>query len=514
MSGQNNKNFSFKSDTAILIYISFVYAVIHLVFINQYNYFRDELYYIACGNHLAFGYVDQPPFVAIIAFFSTRLFGDSLSAIRIFSILAGAVTVFVTGMITKEIGGSRFAQILAALMVTIAPVYLFLFHILSMNSFDIMFWAISFHILVIIVKSGNSKLWVWFGVVIGAGLQNKISIAFLIIGLGAGLILTTNRKYLKDKFFWLGALAAFIIFLPYLIWQISNGFPTIEFMRNASNLKNLPLSPVQFISGQLLDMHPVSFLFSLFGLYFLFFTQTGKPYRIFGWMYLVIFLFLMFTKAKVYYLSPANPIMFVFGAIAVERFIVRFNQKWLKPAVITILIGLGTVTAPLALPILPIEGFINYSITLGITPDAGEINRIGVLPQHFADMFGWENMAEQVAKVYISLTPEEQKKCGIFAHNYGEAGAIDFYGMKYGLPNAICRHNSYWHWGYDTSRTEIMIVIGGNIEDHMQTYRDVKTSGIIVNEYSMPYENNLPIYICRDLKIDFKEVWKRVRLYI
>ncbi len=514
MNNQNNKKFAFTSDTALLIFLSVIYVIIHLIFVNQYNYFRDELYYIACGNHLAFGYVDHPPFVAFIAFITTRLLGDSLLAIRLFSVLAGAVTVFVTGIITKEIGGMRFAQVLSAIMIIIAPVYLFMFHYLSMNSFDIMFWAFAFYILVKIIKGGNSKLWLWFGITVGIGIENKISVAFLLMGLAAGLIQTPNRKYLKDKFFQLGSLIALIIFLPYIIWQFIYGFPTLEFMHNASTIKNTPLSPIQFIMGQMLDMHPVSFLFSLCAVYFLFFTKAGKPYRIFGWMYLVIFLFLMFTKAKVYYLSPAYPIMFVFGALAIENFIVRFNQKWLKPVIIVILIAAGAVTAPLALPCLPVENFIKYSNTLGITADAGENSRIGALPQHFADMFGWENMTEQVAKVYNTLSSEEQKHCSIYTRNYGEAGAIDFYGKKYGLSNAICGHNSYWQWGYDSTRTEILIVIGGDTRDHLQTFNDVKTAGVIINEYAMPYESDLPIYICRGLKVDFKEVWIVLRFYI
>jgi hypothetical protein len=511
---QTKNKLSFTSETAILIYFSVTYAIIHLIFINQYNYFRDELYYIACGNHLSFGYVDQPPFVALIAFIMTRLFGESLFAIRILSILAGALTVFMTGKITKQLGGLLFAQILSALMVMFTPVYLFLFHILSMNSFDILFWAVSLFILAKIVTTENSKYWLWFGLSVGIGFENKISILFLLFGLAFGLILTRNRKYLKDKYLWLGSFIALIISLPYLIWELTNGFPTIEFMQNASNLKNAPLSPLQFLGGQLLDMHPVSFLFSLFALYYLFFTKSGRQFRIFGWMYLAIFIFLVLTRAKVYYMSPAYPVVFVFGAIAIENFANRFNQRWIKPASAVLLVLLGAVTAPLALPCLPVEEYINYSRTLGITPDAGERNTIGILPQHFADMFGWKNMAEQVAKVYNSLTPEERQECGIYGRNYGEAGAVDFFGKKLGLPKAISGHNSYWHWGYDSTRTELMIVIGGRKEDHEQTYSSVQQMGIITNQYAMPYENNLPIYLCKGLIVNFNDVMQKVRFYI
>lgn len=510
----NQSNNNQNPGKALLITLSVIYVLVHLIFINQYDYFRDELYYIACGNHLAFGYVDQPPFVALIAFISTRLFGESLFAIRIFSVLAGGMTVFVTGKITKQLGGSLFAQALSGLMVMFAPVYLFMFHILSMNSFDILFWALAIFVLVKIITTGNSKHWLWFGVVIGIGFENKISILFLLFGLAVGLILTPNRKYLKDKYFWYGAAIAFLISLPYLIWEIVISFPTLEFMRNASSFKNASISPLNFLKEQMLDMHPISLLISLGGLYFLFFTKSGKQFRMFGWMYLAIFIFLMSTRSKVYYISPVYPLLFSFGAIAIESFVRRFNQKWIRPVSVTLLILLGAVTAPMALPCLPVEDFISYSRTLGITPEVGEKNKPGILPQYYADMFGWENMAKQVAKVYNSLSPEAQRRCSIFTINYGEAAAIDFFGKKFGLPNAICGHNSYWHWGYDTTRTQFMIIIGGDEENHMKTFREVYIAGMITSKYAMPYENNIPIYLCTGLKVDLKEVWQRVRFYI
>ncbi|MCG6958963.1 glycosyltransferase family 39 protein, partial [bacterium BMS3Abin03] len=344
----NQSNNNQNPGKALLITLSVIYVLVHLIFINQYDYFRDELYYIACGNHLAFGYVDQPPFVALIAFISTRLFGESLFAIRIFSVLAGGMTVFVTGKITKQLGGSLFAQALSGLMVMFAPVYLFMFHILSMNSFDILFWALAIFVLVKIITTGNSKHWLWFGVVIGIGFENKISILFLLFGLAVGLILTPNRKYLKDKYFWYGAAIAFLISLPYLIWEIVISFPTLEFMRNASSFKNASISPLNFLKEQMLDMHPISLLISLGGLYFLFFTKSGKQFRMFGWMYLAIFIFLMSTRSKVYYISPVYPLLFSFGAIAIESFVRRFNQKWIRPVSVTLLILLGAVTAPMA----------------------------------------------------------------------------------------------------------------------------------------------------------------------
>lgn len=513
MSESKNK-FQLISDNSVLISLSVIYVIIHLIFINQYNYFRDELYYIACGNHLSFGYVDQPPFVAIVAFISTKLLGESMFAIRILSVIAGGLTVFITGKMTKQLGGSLFTQSLSSLMVIVAPVYLFLFHILSMNSFDLMFWTISLYIIVKIITTEDSKLWLWFGLSVGIGFENKISILFLLFGLAFGLILTPNRKYLMDKNFWFGAIIAFLISLPYLIWEIVNNFPTIEFMRNASTYKNAPLSLIDFLKEQVLYMNAVSFILMLVALYYLFFVKESKKYRIFGWMYIAIFLFLVSTRSKAYYLAPVFPIMFSFGALSLERFA---QGKWvskLKYATFILLLVLGIISAPLTLPVLPVESLVNYINAIGLAPSAGENSKQGALPQYFADMFGWENMAAEVAKVYSSLPPEEQKKCSIYARNYGEAGAVDFYGKKYNLPKAISGHNSYWHWGFDTTRTAILIVIGGRKEDHEKTYSDVRQAGFITDLYAMPYETNLPIYICRGLKVNFKDVWDKVRLYI
>lgn len=511
---QKLKKRSFTSETSVLFSLSIIYIIIHIIFINQYNYFRDELYYIACGNHLSFGYVDQPPLVAIIAFITTRILGESLLAIRIFSVIAGGLTVFITGTMTKQLGGSIFAQSLSSLMVMIAPVYLFLFHILSMNSFDLLFWTISLYILVKIITTENPKLWLWFGVSVGFGFENKISILFLLFGLAIGLILTPNRKYLKDKNFWFGAIIAFLISLPYLIWEIVNKFPTIEFMSNASTFKNAPLSPIDFLKEQILEMNAVSFILMILALIYLFFVKESKQFRIFGWIYLAIFIFLISTRSKVYYLAPVFPLVFSFGALSLERTLQGKLLGKIKYVFLILLLVSGIISAPLALPVLPVESLVNYINTIGLAPSAGENSKQGVLPQYFADMFGWENMANEVSKVYYTLTPEEQKKCSIYGKNYGEAGAIDFFGKRLGLPNAISGHNSYWHWGFDSTRNEILIVIGGKKEDHEKTFSDVKHAAIISDKYAMPNESNLPIYICRGLKVNFNDVWKKVRLYI
>ncbi|MBL7128938.1 MAG: glycosyltransferase family 39 protein [Ignavibacteria bacterium] len=513
MDNPNYQKTFWKSDIAITSYLSLLYIILHIIFINQYGYFRDEFYYVACGEHLDFGYVDHPPLIAIIALVSRSLFGDSLLAIRILSVVAGGITVFLTALIVREIGGKLFSQIVASLAVIVAPVFLVIYHILSMNSFDILLWTIAAYILIKIIKSDNSKLWLYFGIVIGIGLQNKHSIIFLCFGLALGLLLTPNRKYLKDKWFWMGTLIAVLIFLPNLIWHIAHDFPTIEFGKNAALNKNMPLSPIEFFLQQILQALPIPFLLIILGLIFVFFTKAGKPYRLFGWVYLTIFILFVSTRAKVYYLSPIYPTMFAIGSFALGHFINSKKINWLKPIVIVLLIS-GFMLTPLALPVLPPETFIKYSKTLGLSPSVGERHEMGALPQHYADMFGWEDLARTVSEVYETLSPDEKKKTVVFGRNYGEAGAIDFFREKYSLPKAISGHNNYWLWGYGGDSIDIMIFIGGaDKQSKLEYFNYVEEAAVHTNEYVMPYENNLIIYLCKGFKTLLKDEWGEMRHY-
>ena len=316
--------------TALLL-ISLFSLVVHLIFIKSYGYFRDEFYYLACGEHLSFGYVDQPPFIALVAFLSSNILGKSLFAIRLIPVITGALTVFMAGIIAGELGGKRFSQMLAALAVMVSPTFMYISGYLSMNVFDHFFWTMAAFLLIKIIKTGETKYWLWLGIVLGLGLQNKISILFLGLGLFVGFLLTKNRWYFLSWKLWLAAVIAGLIFLPHILWQISNGWPTLEFMHNASQYKNLPLSPLQFIGGQFLDIHPLSFPILLLGLVFFLFVRSGKEFRMFGWMYLAVFIVLVFQRSKTYYISPVYPLMLVGGAVFLGELIARIKWNWLKP---------------------------------------------------------------------------------------------------------------------------------------------------------------------------------------
>ncbi|MEW5902186.1 MAG: glycosyltransferase family 39 protein, partial [Acidobacteriota bacterium] len=277
-------------ETAIIIYLALLKLGFNVLFHGQYGYFRDELYYIACSDHLAWGYVDQPPLSIFILAATRRLLGDSLHAIRFSAALAGAAVVFLAGLMARKLGGGKYAQFLAALAAAVSPVILANgARYFSMNAFDLLFWALAMYLVILIVKDDRPRLWLAFGAVVGLGLLNKYSVLFLGLGLVAGLLLTVRRKHLLNKWFWLGGLIALLIFLPHLIWEIQHDFPSLEFMRRASAEKNVEMTLGGFLVGQFMHVGFIQYMICLLGLSYFFFDREGKKYRFLGWTYVAIF---------------------------------------------------------------------------------------------------------------------------------------------------------------------------------------------------------------------------------
>ncbi len=502
------------SSTTLLLALALFKLLLHFFTNGQYGYFRDEFYYMACGQHLDWGYVDHPPLIAFITAFTRWILGDSLFALRFFPALSGAILVFLTGLFVRELGGDLYAQALAALAVIIAPVYLLTHTLLTMNAFEPLFWTLAAYLLLLSIKKDNPRYWIGIGLVVGIGLMNKHSMAFFVLALVAALLLTPRRKVLLSKWPWLAGILALIIFLPNLLWQFKNDFATLEFLRNAEMQKNLPVSPLEFLKQQILLLHPLLFPLWLLGLYYYLFSREGRPYRPLGWGYSLLFLLFIGMRAKAYYLAPAYPILFASGAVAVENFLRAVNWGQLRPAVITLVLAGGIALAPMGLPVLPVEAYIKYAEFLGAAPPRMERSKLGKLPQVYADMFGWEHMVTEVARVYNNLSPEEKAKAAIFSSNYGEAGAIEFFGARYGLPKAISGHNSYWLWGPRREDIEIVITVGERLEDVKESFHDVQLAAIIVSDYVMPYENNLPVCIGRGMKRSLKEIWRAAKKFI
>ncbi len=493
---------------------------IQLTFHGNYGYFRDELYYVACSNHLAFGYVDQPPLSIAILALSRRILGDSLHALRFLPALAGAGVVILAALMARRLGGGRYAQGMAALSAAASHVLIGAGRYFSMNAFDVFFWALAGYIAVRILSGDSPRLWIAFGVVAGLGLLNKYSVGFLCAGLTAGLLLTPQRKHLATKWFWLGAFLAFVLFLPHVLWETRYGFPTLEFMRNASQRKNAPITLFEFGMGQLRDMNFFTAPIWLLGICYFFFHPLGKRLRPLGWLYVIVFATMAASHAKVYYLSPVYPILLAGGAVFAGQLVQKHSLNWVKPAYAGLLIVWSVIVLPFTLPVLPVEKFIEYEKLLGAAPRAEERSGIGVLPQHYADMFGWEEMVATVAKVYQTLTPDEKARCVIFVRNYGEAGAIDFFGPKYGLPPALCAHNNYWYWGPGTRSGDVAIILGTsrvlqeNLNDLQRAYRQVELVATTECDLCMPYENGRQFFLCRGMNTSFQKIWPRERFFI
>jgi Dolichyl-phosphate-mannose-protein mannosyltransferase len=535
---------------AIVLYLAAAKLLIHLLTAGRYGIFRDELYYLACAEHLDWGYVDQPPLIALIAWFARTVFGNSLPGLRLLPALAGAALVWMTGKVAAEMGGGRFAQALAALAVIAVPIFLVFHHWLTMNAFEPLVWMGATWCVVRAINTGRASFWLWFGVIVGVGLETKYSVIFFAFGTAAGLILSWHRRFLKSGWIWLGVLAALLIFLPNLLWQVNHGFPFLELMRNIRESgRDVARGPIAFIADQAMIVNPVLFPLWVGGLWWLFFGkqnqqgEDGHRYRIFGWSYLIMLATFIVLKGKNYYLAPAYPILLAAGAIAFERATAPKKQdagavgsssnselrsavgssgtpvflppapaycSWCRWAYVVAIIIAGAALAPLSAPILSPETYIRYQETLGIEPSKTENQNTGPLPQHFADEFGWEEMTRAVAEVYNSLPAEERAQTAIFANSYGQAGAIDFFGAKYGLPKAISNHQNYWYWGPRDYTGATVIVLGSDGDGDRELFKTVDAVGRTFHPYSRRDEH-FEIFLCRGLNQNLQSLWPNIK---
>ena len=518
---------------AIGAYFALFKLLLHCTFNSNYGYFRDELYFIACGEHLAFGYPDHAPLVALVAKTNRVLFGDSLFALRLFPALAGAFKVFLTAVLVKEFGGKRFAAFLACLCVLCAPIYLAIDDLFSMNPFEPIFWMLCVYFAIKAIKGGSLRVskgaelefnksqaenssinWLFFGIFAGLGLMNKHSMLFFGFSLIVGLLLTSTRKVFLDKYFWLGGVIALLIFLPNIIWQIQNNFATLELLQNVQKSgKNVVMSPLQFFVSQILGMFPTAFPVWLAGIWFFLADKNGRRFRFLGIAYLVLLALMIYLKAKDYYLAPVYPMLFAGGAVWLEQLIERISLLRVVKYALPILIFIPAIlVAPTLLPILPIETLVRYEEKMGFKPPKSEVGHTSELQQIFSDQLGWQEMVEKVADVYNHLPPEDRAKAGIYAGNYGQAGAIDFYGAKYGLPKAISPHQSYFLWGPREYTGEVLILLGASKERAEKSCNSVEEKTEVNFAYSESYEQ-YKIIICRNTKKPLPEIWQSLKFW-
>ncbi|MGA9364156.1 MAG: glycosyltransferase family 39 protein [Bacteroidota bacterium] len=487
------------------------FLILTLITANRYGFFGDELYYFACSKHLDWGYVDHPPMVALLTFLSTHIFGETMFSLRLMSGLTGATTVFLAALIAKDLGGGKFSQSLAALSICFAPAFPAMSSFFSMNPVDIMLCALFVVLFMRAIKAPSRTKWIGLGILLGAGLLNKYTFLVLGFSLLVSLVITKQWSILRSPWLYAGGALSFVIFVPHILWQMNHGWPTLEFMRNATEYKNLSLSPFAFLSQLAIGLNPFTLPLWLSGLAYLLFVRHAKAFRFLGWTAVVFLLVYMVQKSKVYYVVPIFPILLAAGAVLVERFSQAMQTRWIRWASVSLLIVSGTALMPLAVPVLPVNQFVVYAKTLGvwnmIRMEKGEGD---VLPLHFVYRFGWEELVDTIGNAYKALPQDERDSCAVLASWYGLAGAIDHYGPKVGLPNAICPRNNYWLWGTRDYSGKVILAVGYDAGYLTQFFDSVEP----VAHFDQSYAYGADVYLCRRPKVSLDQMWPRLKRFI
>ena len=469
--------------------------------VRHYGYFRDELYYLDLARHLDWGYVDCAPLVAVYAK-AALVMGGSLAALRIIAALAGVALIAITMLLARELGGDRYAQFLAGLCILLCPAYLVVNSLMTMNAFEPLFWVGGILVLARIARTGDSRLWVWFGGLAGLGLENKHSTLFFGFAVTVAVLLTPHRREFAKPWIWIAGAIAVALFLPNVLWQIKHHFPTLEDLENVRREgKNVVFGPLAFVKEQIIDMHPALLLVWLPGLVWL---LRDRRWRILGLTFVVFFATMEIAHGKNYYLFPIYPMLFAAGTVAIEHWLEN-RSAWTRAAVAAIAVIAAIPVVPLFTWMLPPERLLAYQNAIGFKPAKQEVHHESLLMQPIADQFGWSEMVWEVASIYNSLPPATRAETGIWAGNYGEAGAINQFGPHYGLPTAYSRHQNHWYWGPPPQAYKNLIVIewsGEDVQDNCTSYQ-------AFNHYERfgMAEENTPIYLCRGVGFDIQKIW-------
>jgi 4-amino-4-deoxy-L-arabinose transferase-like glycosyltransferase len=485
-----------------------VALVAHLAVANPYGLFRDELYFIVCGSHPAFGYADQPPLVPLIAAGAYAL-GHQLWIVRAIPALAAAGAVLVAVALARFCGGKDGAAHLTGATVATAPILLALGGTLNTTSLDALVWTSLSLLFARAALLNERRSLLWAGVLAGVSLEVKYNVVVWAVALLLGCALTSWRTVLARRELALGALIAVVLGAPSIVWQALHGFPFAQLVHNAG-AKDVAVAPALFLIGQVLAMNPLAAPVWLAGIVTPFVRADLRSMRALAIAFVVALALTIAGHGKDYYVAAAYPSVFAIGAVALERTVIA----WLRAVYVVAIVALAAVLAPTVLPYLAPDAVRGYFIALHAPVPQEEKSSLGALPQYFADQFGWPELAAVVAKVYAGLPPADRAKAYVFAGDYGQAAAVDVYDAGLGLPPTLSGHNQYGFWGprgYDGS---VLIDIGATVKDDARQCRSATLAATFSAHYIMPYENHLQIVICRGLRIPVPQAWQRARFMI
>lgn len=481
---------------------------LHLVtiLITPYEFHRDEFLYFAMGDHLSLFRMDSPPAIALLAELIRGLLGDSLLAIRLGPAVFSTATVVLTALIARELGGRRFAQGLAAVCVIANPLFLrsgVLFQPVVLDQFA---WTLGFYALARLARTDELRWWVVLGVATGFGLLAKYTIAVFGVAVIAALLITRGVSWLRIRGPWLAFLLAVIIGSPSIIGQFALDFPVLSYMADLREAQLARLTAADFVLGQL-SFGPASLLAAA-GAVFLLVDRRMKPFRVLGWGAVLAFALFVLLSAKDYYLGPVYPLAYAAGALLVEQWSRPRVATVVRWAVLGLVVLFGILVLPLGLPILKPPVMAAYAARIGgeaaVTTNVGAVE---ALPQDYADMLGWQDLVDAVSQVYHALPPEDRAQAVVIASNYGEAGAIDFYGPRYGVPRAIAFVGTYWHYGPGDKPGNVTIAVGFGRESVARRFATVDSAMTVGHPYGVEEQRDQTIYVGRGPHRTFQELW-------
>jgi 4-amino-4-deoxy-L-arabinose transferase-like glycosyltransferase len=494
------------SDLGILILLSLVLFIPLVVTNGKSGWHRDELDTLDNARYLDWGYVSYPPVAPFVARVALTLFGPSIPGVRFFSTLSHAIAVVLAGLMARELGGRRWAQVAAAVASAIAPFALLSGMLFHYSSFDYLWWVLIAYLMVRLLKSGDQRWWLGIGAAIGVGLMTKYTIIYLVAGIVVGVILTPVRRYMKSPWLWGGVGLAFLIVLPNLIWQYQHNFITLDFLSSIHARDVRSGRADGYLTEQFIFVtNVVTLPIWLAGLYFYLLARIGRGYRLIGWMYIVPFVLFLVTQGRSYYMAPAYPMLFAGGTVMIQHWLEALPARSARLAqgtILTVIVISGLAFAPLALPIAPV----NSDLWNLVSDVNGELK----------EEIGWPELVQTVAGIFAALPPEEQSRTGILTGNYGEAGAINLYGPAYGLPEAVSGVNSYWLRGYGDPPPQTVIVLGTDSPYLWSFFETCQTAGYITNPYGVRNEETTEhsvILLCRDPRKPWSEFWKDMRSF-
>lgn len=489
----------------LIILLAVAKLLVHLVTMHNYELHRDAYLYYANGQHLAWGYSSIPPLIGVIAHLATFLFGNTVFALRIFPAMIGVANIVIIGMAVKELGGKKMAIALAGLAYLLSPAYLhtnLLFQPVSFNQF---FWLLSSFFILKMIHRNDPRMWIWIGIAFGLGFLNKYSIVFFYAAFGLALLLSQHRKLIWTKQFLYAVLVGFVIILPNLLWQYQHHWPVLLHMQELRESQLVHVQLFGFLVDQLM-MNAQALLIWLGAIIVLLFVKPEKSFRLFGFTFLFVTLLLMLGSGKSYYSLGIYPILFVFGGYFAEKYIRKFRLVVFSFLVVWMFVALYGSLYVDGMP------FISFEKAFKKGDYRWEDGRKHDLPQDMADMTGWKELAQKVDSIYMHLNPDERQNCGIFCDNYGQAGAVLFYGKRDHLPQPISLNDSFLTWAPDSLNNKNFIWLyssltsGFNPDTFLpQHFGKVMLKATINNPYFR--EDGSEIYYCQHPTKELKALY-------